>query len=254
MKSLKTALVIAVSCLLTSGAVSAKVVKTKRTAHTANEVVVGSRIEVENQEYSLPVLIEWSPTKRLELSAEVAYGRVELDGSRVGGLQDLELAAVYELVSERRSRPSLSLEFGVKLPTASNSDLGTGKADYTLGAVLSKDFLRWDGQLAASYTFVGSPADENLSNVYEVAASAEWHPSERLDVFGEIVASHGGSGRGGFGIGGPTAIEGAGFETELTVGVAENLTSRFKLEQGVTFSSSSSIVYVLGWEYNFGSN
>jgi hypothetical protein len=248
------ALGLAALLLAAAGAVNAKVVKTKRTANAANEIVVGNRIEFEDHEYEVPVLVEWSPTKKLELSAEIAYARVELDdGSRIGGLKDLEVAAVYELMPERRNRPSFALELDVKVPTAANDELGTGKPDFTLGAILSKEYVHWDAQVAVAYTFVGSPADEPLSNSYELALAAEWHPTSKLDVFAEVVASDGGSSRGGFGLGGNTSSAGGGFETELTVGMAQHLTRHFKLEEGASYTSDGSIVWVLGWEYDFGS-
>jgi hypothetical protein len=238
--------------LLASATAEARVVKSKRNAKVANEVVIGSRIEMEDHEYEVPVLIEWSPSSRLELSMEYAYGKIETDsGERVSGFKDLDLAAVYELVQERRDRPALALELTAKVPTAGNIALGTGKADFGVGLTLSREFVKWDAQLGVEYTFIGSPAGTRLSNTYEISAEAEYHPSSFLDVFGEVVVAHGGN-SSGFGIGGPTpsASSGNGFEFEFTAGAAQHLTSRLKLEEGITYSGG--IVFVLGCEYNFG--
>jgi Putative MetA-pathway of phenol degradation len=236
-----------------SSVATARVVKTKRPVNEAKEVVIGSRIELEDHEFELPLLLEWSPTKKLELSAEIAYARVELDdGRRIGGFKDLEVAAVYELVAARRDRPSFAIELDIKVPTAANSELGTGKPDFTIGGILSREYLHWDAQLAAGYTFVGSPTGERLSNSYELALGGEWHPKPRLDAFAEVVVSNGGSSKGGFGLGGNIPSTDGGFEAELTVGVAERLTPHFKLEQGLTYSSGSTLLFVLGWEYDFG--
>jgi hypothetical protein len=239
--------------LLASGAAHARVVKAKRTAKVAHEVVIGSRFELEDHEYEVPVLIEWSPNTRLELSAEYAYARIDLDnGGRLGGFKDLDLGAVYELLPARRDRPSLALQLDVKVPTAGNREFGTGKPDFGIGFVLTREYLNFEAQLGASYTFVGSPKNDPQSNGYELSASVEWHPTARMDVFGEVVGSHGGS--TGFGVGGtsPANAPGTSTETEITVGIAEHLTPHFKLEQGVSHATTTSILYIVGWEYDFG--
>jgi Putative MetA-pathway of phenol degradation len=239
--------------LLASGAANARVVKAKRTAKVAHEVVIGSRFELEDHEYELPVLLEWSPNKRLELSAEYAYARIDLDsGERVGGFKDLDLGAVYELLPARRERPGLALSLDVKVPTAGNRDFGTGKPDFGIGFVLTREYVHFEAQVAASYTFVGSPKNDPLTNGYELSASVEWHPTTRVDIFGEVVASHGGS--TGFGVGGtsPANTPGSNTETEFTVGIAEHLGPHFKLEQGVSHATTTSILYIVGWEYDFG--
>jgi hypothetical protein len=239
--------------LLASGAAHAKILKAKRVAKVAHEVVIGGRFELEDHEFELPVLIEWSPSKRLELSAEYAYARIDLDsGGRIGGFKDLDLGAVYELLPARRDRPSLALQLDVKMPTAGNREFGTGKPDFGVGFVLTKEYLHFDAQVAASYTFVGSPKDDPLTNAYELSASAEWHPSSRIDLFGEVVASHGGS--SSFGVGGtsPANAPGSSTEMEVTVGIAEHLTPHFKLEQGASHATTTSILFIVGWEYDFG--
>jgi hypothetical protein len=245
--------------VLVSATANAKIVKTKKAPGAARDIVVGSRIEFETHEFDVPILVEWNPSNKLELSAEYTYGRVELDnGTRVQGFRDLELGAVYEVLPQRRNRPSLALELDVKVPTTKNIELGTGKTDVALGVILSKDYVKWELQAGANYTFVGNPAGVKLSDVYEVSVAGEWHPRERLDVLAEVVASDGGAvggtGRTGFGLGGTQAAlnSSGGFESEVTVGVAEHVTRRFKLEQGVSYTSDGTILYLLGWEYDFG--
>ena len=237
----------------------AKIVKTKSAPKASRELVVGSRIESESSEFVAPLLVEWSPTKRLQVSMEAAYTRVQLDaGGWVSGLQDLEASAVYELLPERRQRTSLALELDLKLPTSSNRELGTGKADYGIGAVLTKEFVHYELEASAVYTFVGSPRGQSLPNVYELSVAGEWHATPRLDFLAELVASGGGNlgghARNGFGLGGvqSAVAERGGTEVEATLGIAEHVTRHLKLEQGASFKSDGTLLAIVGWEYDFG--
>jgi hypothetical protein len=84
-------------------------------------------------------------------------------------------------------------------------------------------------------------------------------PVNRLDFFSEIAVSGGGvvggRNRTGFGLGGiPSAIAGGENSTEavLTLGLAERIKPRLRLEQAFSISSDGTRRIVLEWEYNFG--
>jgi hypothetical protein len=238
---------------------AAKIIKAKRPPGKAHELVIGSRIEAEGSDFDAPLTLEWSPTKRLQLTFEPTFAKVSLDnGSNVTGFKDLEVSAVYELLPQRRSRPSLALELDLKVPTSSNLELSTGKTDVGIGLIAAKEYVYWDLEASAVYTFVGSPAAQKLANVYELSLSAEWHIRPHIDLFGELVGSGGGAlggnARNGFGLGGVQAAiaENGGTEAEVTFGITEHLTPRFRLEQGMSFKSDGTILLIAGWEYNFG--
>jgi Putative MetA-pathway of phenol degradation len=238
----------------------AKIVRTKSKNRLSREVTISNRIEHETGETVVPLLIEWSPTDKLALSIEPSYASVTLDnGTKVSGMQDLDAGLVYEIARETRHRPSVALEFDVKLPTASNPELGTKKADFSLGVVLGKEYVHHSLEASALYTFVGKPPGVKQQNVFELSVSGEWRLTPRIDLLGELVGSTGGSlggnSRTGFGLGGvQSALTlNSGTEGELTLGVAEHFGKHFKLEQGVTGKTEGTIILVVGWEYDFGS-
>ncbi len=238
----------------------AKIVRTKSKNRLSREVTISNRIEHETGETVVPLLLEWSPNDKLALSLEASYASVSLDsGSKVSGMQDLDIGAVYEISRETRHRPSVALEFDVKLPTASNPELGTKKTDFSLGVVLTKGYVHHDLEASALYTFVGKPPGVKTENVFELGVSGEWHVSPRIDLVGEIVGSSGGSlggnSRTGFGLGGVQSAltVASGTEVEMTLGIAERFGKHFKLEQGVTGKTDGTIIFLVGWEYDFGS-
>ena len=238
----------------------AKIVRTKSKNRLSREITVSNRIEHETGETVVPFLFEWSPTDKLALSLEPSYASITLDnGAKVSGMQDLDAGMVYEIARETRRRPSVALEFDVKLPTASNPELGTKKTDFSLGVVLGKEYVHHDLEASAVYTFVGSPPGVKQQNVFELSVSGEWHVSPRIDLVGELVGSSGGSlggnSRTGFGLGGiqSALTVGSGTEIEATLGIAEHFGKHFKLEQGITGKSDGTIILVVGWEYDVGS-
>lgn len=171
-------------------------------------------------------------------------------------MKDLETTLTLELPTERRWRPGLAFEGLVKWPTAPRGDLGTGRADYVLGAIVSKEFVGFDLEFNASYTFIGDPPGVPLANVFETSLATEVHARPRLDLLGEVVSASGAGGRrgtasalGGFAnIGGP---EQGQSEAEATLGLAEILNESLKLEQGVVYKPGNSFQLVLGWEWDF---
>ena len=193
----------------------------------------------------------------LKLSLEPSYVLVrKRNGGSIEGPGDLETALTCEFPTERRYRPGLALEGVVKWPTARRGDLGTGKSDYSLGAIVSKEFVPFDLDLNAVYTFVGSPPGVNLQNTFEASLAVEWHLTPVLDLLAEAVTSGGTGARfhsgtlGGFGnIGGP---EQGQSESEVTLGLAKHLSERLKLEAGMIVKSGGSWQTVAGWEFDFG--
>ena len=243
---------------------SAKILKTRRPGlYQELQLTIGSGFEYETDgeesEYGFPFLVEYGFTKSLKLSVEPGYVLVrKKKGGTVSGPGDLETTLTWELPTERRYRPGLAFEGVVKWPTAPIGDLGTGKADYTFGTILSKEFVPFDLDLNAAYTWTGSPPGVKLKNVLETSLAIEWHLTPALDLEGEVVNAAGAGGRfrgtpgslGGFAnIGGP---EQGQSESEATLGFAEFLTKRLKLEEGMILKSGGSWQTVIGWEYDFG--
>jgi len=226
-------------------------------------LVVGSGLEYETDgeesDYGFPFLVEYGFTSMLKLSVEPSYVVVRKNaGGSVSGLGDLETTVTCEFPTERRYRPGLALEGVVKWPTAKRGDLGTGKADYSLGVIISKELVPVDLDLNAVYTFVGDPSGVNLENTLEVSLAAEWSLSTLLSLEAEAVTSLGAGGRfhgqpgslGGLAnLGGP---EQGQSESEGTLGLAEHLSDRFKLEEGMILKSDGSWQAVAGWELDFG--
>jgi hypothetical protein len=261
MRALAAGVLIALGSLIAATPASARILKTKRLASQARELalVIGSAIEYETDseesDYGFPLLLEYGFSDALKLTVEPAFVliRSKVEGS-TSGFSDLETSLNYEFISERRSRPAVAAEGLIKWPTASPAELGTGKADYSLGVILSKEFVRFDLDFNARYTFVGSPPGIQLKNTTEVSLAADWHLNDVLDLEAEVVTGSGAlRGQAGAlgGLGSIGASQLGGSETEMTLGLAEQLSERLKLEQGGAIKSDGSWQAIIAWEWDF---
>lgn len=252
---------LALTALLASATpVSARILKTRKSSQSqALDLTVGSGAEYDNDgetmELGFPFLVDWGFAKTLKLTVEPQYTVINSNvGESVSGLGDLETSLTWDFVSERRYRPLFSAVALIKWPTASG-DIGTGETDYSLGGIVSKDFgNNCDLEFNAAYTWVGSPPDEKLKNSLEFSLATEWRMTPRLTLEAEIATASGGvRGQAGAigGVGTGTG-GGGGRESEASIGLAENLTHRFKLEEGVVVKADGGWQFVLAWEFDFG--
>jgi opacity protein-like surface antigen len=149
---------------------------------------------------SAPVALRVA-TGRLQFGATLPYVRTSAPGNVVGGggllglppivdptrpatrqrregLGDLKLAAAYTVPS---SHIGLTFTGQVKVPTASAAKgLGTGEADYALGAEISRQFGAVTPFGAIGYTLVGDPEGYDLRNSLSARAGAALQMSESL--------------------------------------------------------------------------
>jgi hypothetical protein len=239
----------------------AKILKTKR--QTQNEyrefpLTIGSGFEYEGDSeektYDFPFLLEYVAFDRLALTVEPDYVVIHpADSGSLNGFGDLETSVVYEFVSERRSRPSLAAEALVKWP-ASNDSLTTGEIDYSVGGIISKEFVHFDLDSEWLYTFVGDPPGLDLSNASEISLAGTWHLTRSIDLEAEAVTSSGGGFHGqGTQISKlPKDLGSGGREWEGTVGFSELFFGHLRLEEGVVYKSDGAWQFVSAWEWNFG--
>ena len=238
----------------------AKIVKTKKASEYKElKLTIGTGFEYEGDSeektYDLPGLVEYGATEALTLTAEPDY--VVIHSAKFGsttGFGDLETSAVYEFLSERRNRPSLSAEVMIKWPTATSDSLTTGETDYSAGGIISKEFVHFEVDSEWLYTFVGDPPGINLDNSSEISIASNVHLTRSMDLELEVVTSSGGGFHGtGSNISKlPKDVGGGGREYESTAGLSQIFGQHLKLEAGMVYKSDGSWQFVSAWEWNFG--
>ncbi len=139
------------------------------------------------------------------------------------GLGDLLLKGSFIVLPEQTVLPEIAPYLKIKFPTADDSrGLGTGEFDETLGVDVSKRLIDGlFGYLSLSYTFIGSPAGEDLRNTFGWSVGAAYAIIQPLSVFAFVD--------------GNTAIgRGQADPVELRVGAEYKLFKALKLTGSMT--------------------
>ena len=181
----------------------------------------------------MPFALEYGLTDRLELMVEpVAYTSIRPKAGRhANGAGDIEVTLTYRFHDESSRLPAFAVAGEIKVPTARNQFIGTGKTDYAAYFSESKRFGQLDTHAHVSYTFVGQPSGVQLGNIFGLGIAAVYPVRTRVDIFGEILTNSastpGGEGGGAAGL--PVVPEAAGGEFIGTVGTAWRARSRVTL-------------------------
>ncbi len=109
---------------------------------------------------------------------------------RFHGAGDLEITPSYMVVLEKPCIPAVVLAFKLKVPTARNRDIGTGKYDYYPYLIFGKTYGRWVFNANFGYNFITSPSkDEHLNSQFIYDFSVERRMTEKWSVFAEVFAN-----------------------------------------------------------------
>jgi len=189
-------------------------------------LTVGSGVEYEPDRYEFPLLVEYNLTEQLLLTVEP----VVVYDPKVAGWGDLETTLGWEFLRERRYRPALTAEAGVRWPTATNTRLGDPGHDYSMGLIASKDFVYADVDVSLHYDVIAE--DENE---VELAVAAEVPINHRWSLLLELVSD----------------FRDSGSDTEGTAGFAWKANEYLTLEIGGTLQSDGTWKISFAWEWNF---
>jgi hypothetical protein len=135
---------------------------------------------------------EYGITDRAEILIEPFLYEVDFpaDGKMFGGLGDLEITPSYMVILEGRWNPAVVTSFKIKVPTAQNRDIGTGKFDYYPYFIFGKHIGTLDLNANLGVTFFGQPEEgPHLDNelIYDLAL--QFPITEQLQVIGEVFGN-----------------------------------------------------------------
>ena len=146
----------------------------------------------EGRELAAPLVIEYAFFKDFQLEIEPVFYTAILPaiGKKTVGVGDLEATGALRVIREDGWVPNIAAAVEVKVPTARDSNIGTGEFDYTGYIFVSKRFFdQLDLHLNGGYTFVGSPPGVKLKNTFSGAAALDWHVTRRLDLLTEVLGT-----------------------------------------------------------------
>jgi hypothetical protein len=219
------------------------------TARTLRQGVVKAgggfeyQVSSDGTEAALPLIIEGGLTDRLELVVEpVALTRIHPKvGGNATGIGDLEITLVGLALHERELLPALAVAAEVKLPTAGDAAIGTGKTDVAGYLILSKRFGHLDIHINGSYTVVGKPDNVMaIDNIFGFAVAAKYYAG-KLDLFGEVYGNTAASGEGERSMGG--AAELAQGELVAAIGAGYQIADTVLVHLGISLDNNAAVMF-----------
>ena len=198
----------------------------------------------EGHESAIPFTFEYGITDRLELVLEpVARTHIRPNrGTKASGAGDTEMTLQYLLHREGKW-PAFALGGEVKFPTAQNTLIGTGKADYAGILIASKKLGHVDTHFNLSYTLVGQPEGTKLSNVVGGAFAAMVPIGHPFRVYSEVLATTSTGGGEGDVTGTPIVAEAAGEELVGTPGLGMYVHPKWFLSLGVSYDNLHAVLW-----------
>ena len=229
----------------------------------------------EGTETSVPLELEYGLTDWLSVLVEPVFLTAirPKSGENATGVGDLEMTLQGLVVQESEFMPALALAAEVKIPTATNSLIGTRVFDYSPYLIASKRFGAFDAHLNLGYAFLGNPTGVKLHNIVTYGAAGEYRLSDTWDVLAEVIGNTSssprsteptttpGEGPGSAGrrravataVGGEAAVsaEAAGQEVSGLLGVRYHVTPQLALSFGVTYDNRGAVLFRPGITYAF---
>lgn len=199
----------------------------------------------EGHEAAIPFAAEYGLTERLEFLIEpVAWTAIRPKaGARATGLGDIEATLTLLARAETPRTPAIALAGEVKIPTANNSFIGTGKTDVAGYLIGSKRWGRLDTHANVSYTVVGRPAGANLKNIFGFAIGGEWDWNLSNHVFGEVLGNTAASANAEPAPGTvATTPEAPSGEISVTIGIAHNFQTGLRGFIGLSADNNGAVL------------
>lgn len=159
------------------------------------QVEIGGSVEYqsskEGHEIALPLSFEYGISNRLTFLFEpVPFTGIYPKSTRQAtGFGDVEMTLFYQLIKETKHFPAISLSAEVKIPTAKDSLIGTGKADFTPFIIASKTTGKFFTSMNLSYTFLGKPKGIVVNNLFNYAAGTVYEISRKSILFAEVYGN-----------------------------------------------------------------
>ena len=144
-------------------------------------------VALHRSQSNVPFALEYSVNRRLGLVVEpVVYSRLRVGKRTIqSGTGDVEVGAILLPLPRPIGNTTVAVATEVKLPSAADEALGTGRSDVSMSLVLSRKDAKFDSHLNLGYTIVGAPPGLATDNVLSFGV-ATVRAFTRFDLVAEV--------------------------------------------------------------------
>lgn len=186
--------------LLTAGLLHADLVLETETAELGKkgDSLISAAFQVERDKdgglaYFTVNQYEYAITDRAEILIEPFFYEWDRpkDGPSYSGVGDLEITPSYMMVLDDPHSwvPAAVAAFKLKVPTATNRNIGTGEFDYQPYIIFGKNIGPWIWNANIGYDFVTHVKGERFKDQVIYDLSVQRNITERLGLYAEIFSN-----------------------------------------------------------------
>ncbi len=139
---------------------------------------------------SAPLTLRFAASKRVlfDFSIDTVVSEVDEMRKRETGVGDTRVGVQILAISDTEKHPALAFAYYVKAPTASSEkELGTGRTDHKIVALLSKKVGETDIDFNVAYLNVGREENDRRASGGQAALSFTREFKNNFGVIGEIA-------------------------------------------------------------------
>ena len=151
----------------------------------------GFQTEADSKEYNWYAEVEYRLSKRFMLLVEPALiSSIHPDsGTSATGFGDIETILFVRLTQEKKVLPFMSLAMEMKIPTAQNPMIGTGKLDFSPFFVANKTTGKFFTSINLGYTFIGKPDSVLANNFFNYGIASIFTFAHESLLFAEVYGN-----------------------------------------------------------------
>jgi hypothetical protein len=126
---------------------------------------------------------------KADIGIEIPYLWTEPENNtNQNGFGDLAARIKLRIFDETLYIPSFAITAGIKPETGESSKgLGSGKVDYPINVIITKELKGFSLYANAGYNFVGDIAEEREYDLINLSLAAEYSLSEKIKLAAEMV-------------------------------------------------------------------
>jgi len=159
-----------------------------RDAEKEFDTEIGEDIEEASKEWDASAYLSYGLANNWDVGITLPYQFLDDSEGKVNGFSDLVIESKYRFWEEGKILPSYAFYLDLKTKSANEDKrLGTGKNDYTINNIFTKNIGSNVFDLNLGYIFVGGKPDDIFFYSFDIARDLTQNLNLCAEIYGETV-------------------------------------------------------------------